>query len=139
VLASFIASPKFTRHEFNEYVLPAVHSETNTAAQSAPTQALELAHALSFRTGLGHSLYADAHATSNITAEDVRDLHARAVSNPGSVAVLGTGISTESLTKLFESAFSAHKKASSTSEPEAPAAPATAYHGGMTCIASAHV
>ncbi|KAH9985913.1 Metalloenzyme, LuxS/M16 peptidase-like protein [Russula vinacea] len=95
VLASFLASPKFTRHELSEYVLPAVHSESAAATQSAPTHALELAHALAFRSGLGYSLYADSHAAGSITAEDIRDLHARAVSNPGSVAVLGTGISTE--------------------------------------------
>ena len=138
VLASFLASPKFTRHELSEYVLPAVHSESSVATQSAPTHALELAHALAFRNGLGHSLYADAHATGTITAEDVRNLHARAVSNPGGVAVLGTGISTESLAKLFESSFSTHKKASATPVPETHAAPATAYHGGATRIASAH-
>ena len=138
VLASFLASPKFTRHELNEYVLPAVHSESSAATQSAPTHALELAHGLAFRNGLGYSLYADAHSTGNITAEDVRDLHAHAVSNPGGVAVLGTGISTESLAKLFDNAFSAHKKASTTPVPETRAPPATAYHGGATRVASAH-
>jgi ubiquinol-cytochrome c reductase core subunit 2 len=115
VLASFLASPKFTRHELNEYVLPAVHSESSAATQSAPIHALELAHALAFRSGLGHSLYADAHATGNITAEDVRDLHARAVGNPRGVAVLGTGITTDSLAKLLESAYSAHNKKASSS------------------------
>jgi ubiquinol-cytochrome c reductase core subunit 2 len=138
VLASFLASPKFTRHELNEYVLPAVHSESSAAIQSAPTHALELAHALAFRNGLGYSLYADAHAAGTITAEDVRDLHARAVGNPGGVAVLGTGISTESLAKLLESAFSANKKASATPVPETRTAPATAYHGGAARVASAH-
>ncbi|KAH9034226.1 LuxS/MPP-like metallohydrolase [Lactarius pseudohatsudake] len=136
VLASFLASPKFTRHELNEYVLPAVHSESSAAAQSALTHALELAHALAFRNGLGHALYADPHAAGTITTEDVRDLHARAVSNP--VAVLGTGISTESLAKLLESSFSAHKTASATPVSGTHAAPATAYHGGASRIASAH-
>jgi ubiquinol-cytochrome c reductase core subunit 2 len=140
VLASFLASPKFTRHELNEYVLPAVHSESAAATLSAPTHALELAHALAFRNGLGNSLYADAHATATITAEDVRDLHARAVGNPNGVAVLGTGISTESLAKLLESSYSAaHKKTpATTTTHETHASPATAYHGGATRIASAH-
>ncbi|KAI0252304.1 Metalloenzyme, LuxS/M16 peptidase-like protein [Lactifluus subvellereus] len=142
VLASFLASPKFTRHEFSEYVLPAVHSESSAAAQSAPTHALELAHALAFRNGLGHSLYADSHALGNITADDVRDLHARAVGNPSSVAILGTGISTESLAKLFENAFSAHHKkasAAASAPVPAPAPPAaTTYHGGSARVPSAH-
>lgn len=119
-------------------MLPAVSSETKAATQSASIYALELAHALAFRNGLGHSLYADSHATGSITAEDVQDLHARAVSNPGNVAVLGTGISTESLAKLFETAISAHKR-SATSTPSAVAPPATTtYHGSTTRVASAH-
>jgi hypothetical protein len=64
VLASFLASPKFTRHELSEYVLPAVNLESTAAAQSAQSasiHALELTHALAFRIGLGlgYSLYAD--------------------------------------------------------------------------------
>jgi ubiquinol-cytochrome c reductase core subunit 2 len=118
-------------------VLPAVHSESTAATQSSPTHVLELAHALAFRNGLGHSLYADSHATGNITAEDIRDLHARAVSNPSGVAILGTGISTESLTKLFETAVSAHKASATKPTPSAASAPATAYHGGAARIASA--
>ena len=119
-------------------MLPAVHSESAAATQSAPTHALELAHALAFRSGLGYSLYADSHAASSITAEDIRDLHARAVSNPGSVAVLGTGISTEPLAKLFETAVSAHKASAKTPVPSAAPAPATtAYHGGAARVASA--
>lgn len=119
-------------------MLPAVNSESTAATQSASIYALELAHALAFRNGLGHSLYADSHATGNITAEDVRDLHARAVSNPSNVAVLGTGISTESLAKLFETAVSAHKASAATSTPSAVPATATAYHGSTTRVASAH-
>jgi ubiquinol-cytochrome c reductase core subunit 2 len=118
-------------------VLPAVNSESTAATQSASIHALELAHALAFRNGLGHSLYADSHATGKITAEDVRDLHARVVSNPSDVAILGTGISTESLAKLFETAFSAHKASAATPTPSAVPAPATAYHGSTTRVASA--
>ena len=121
-------------------MLPAVSSESTAATQSASIYALELAHALAFRNGLGHSLYADSHATGSITAEDVQDLHARAVSNPSNVAVLGTGISTESLAKLFETAISAHKRSSAAmSTPSAVAPPATTtYHGSTTRVASAH-
>jgi ubiquinol-cytochrome c reductase core subunit 2 len=51
--ASFLASPKFTHHELSKYVLPAVDSESSAATQSAPTHALELAHALAFHDDLG--------------------------------------------------------------------------------------
>ena len=137
VLASFIASPKFSRHELSEYVLPAVHSESAAAVQAVPTHVLELAHQLAFRNGLGYSLYADSQTTGDITTDDVRDFHARAVGNPSSVAVLGTGISTESLAKLLESALSAYK-APATPVSTSPAAPATTYRGGVARVASAH-
>ena len=137
VLASFLASPKFTCHELSEYVLPAVHSESSAAIQSAPTHILEFAQELAFRNGLGYSLYADSQTTGSITAEDVRDLHAQAFGNPSSVAAPGTGISTEPLAKLFESAFSSYK-APATPSPTMPAVPATKYHGGAARVASAH-
>ncbi len=119
-------------------MLPVVNSESTAATQSAPIHALELAHALAFRNGLGHSLYADSHSTGSITAEDVRDLHAQSINSPSNVAVLGTGISTESLAKLFETAISAHKASAATSTPSGTPAPATAYHGGTTHVASTH-
>jgi len=74
-------------------------------------------------------LYANGQTTGDITAEDVRDLHAQ--------AVLGTGISTESLAKLFERTFSSYK-APATCIPTTPTAPATKYHGGAAHVASAH-
>jgi len=76
-----------------------------------------------------YSLYADGQTTGDITAEDVRDLHAQ--------AVLGTGISTELLAKLFERTFSSYK-APATRIPMTPTVPAMKYHGGAACIASAH-
>jgi len=76
-----------------------------------------------------YSLYTNGQTTGDITAEDVRDLHAQ--------AVLGTGISTESLAKLFERTFSSYK-APATRIPTMPTAPAMKYHGGAARVASAH-
>ena len=56
------------------------------------------------RVGFPHS-----HATSNITAEDIQDLHMQAISNPNNMVILGTGIFMELLIKLFKTAFSSHK------------------------------
>jgi len=76
-----------------------------------------------------YSLYADSQTTGDITAEDVRDLHAQ--------AVLGTGISTELLAKLFKRTFSSYK-APATRIPMMPTAPVTKYHGGAARVASTH-
>jgi hypothetical protein len=78
---------------------------------------------LAFRNGLGYSLYADGRTTGNITSEDIRELHTWAVSHSNSVAVLSTGISTELLAKLFETAVSAHKASAMTSTPLRPPIP----------------
>ena len=64
------------------------------------------------------------------------NLHAQAVGNPSSIAVLGTGISIKSLAKLFKSAFS--YKAPATRIPITPTAPVTKYHGGAARVASTH-
>ena len=76
-----------------------------------------------------YSLYANSQTTGDITAEDVQDLHAQ--------AVLGTGISTKLLAKLFERTFSSYK-APATCIPTTPTAPATKYHGGAARVASVH-
>jgi len=62
------------------------------------------------------------------------DLHAQAVGNPSSIAILGTGISIELLAKLFKSTFS--YKAPAMHIPTTPAAPVTKYHGGAAHVAS---
>jgi len=76
-----------------------------------------------------YSLYAEGQTTGDITAEDVWDSHAQ--------AILGTGISTESLAKLFERTFSSYK-APATCIPTTPTVPAMKYHGGVACVASAY-
>jgi hypothetical protein len=81
-------------------------------------------------------LYVDSHATGNITAEDVRDLHARAISNPSNMAILGIGISTES--QALRDRRLVHKTSAATSTPSAIPVPTMAYHGSTTHVASAH-
>ena len=138
VLTSFLTSPKFTRHELNEYVLPAVHAESAAAAHTASTQALELAHALAFRSGLGYSLFADAELTGSITTEDVHAFQAQAVADLSNVALLGTGIAPDVLAALFEKSFAASKSAGTAAAATPIAAVKSAYHGGATRVASAH-
>ncbi|KAA1475926.1 LuxS/MPP-like metallohydrolase [Dentipellis sp. KUC8613] len=135
VLASFLSSARFTRHELEEYVLPSVLAEAEAAGLSPSTNALELAHALAFRNGLGASLFADAEATSDITSADVRALSSAALADPSSVAVLGTGISADALAALFSKSFAPSASAPATTPA---AAPKSAYHGGASRVKGAH-
>ncbi|KAF7370703.1 Peptidase-M16 domain-containing protein [Mycena sanguinolenta] len=76
VLASVIASSKYYRHDYEELVLPAIQSEVNDLHRDPATLAVELAHALAFRNGLGASLFATAHTP--VTATDVEQFAASA-------------------------------------------------------------
>jgi len=129
VLASFITSAKFTRHEFTEYVLPVVEAESTAASADPATKALELAHTLAFRSGLGSSLFASPHPS--FTSEDIRSFAASAFSS-SNIAVLGTGIEQTTLANLV--AKSLGKIGSSTST--STTAPTASYFGGETRVES---
>ena len=123
VLSSFITSAKFTRHEFDEYVAPLVAADTEAATSDPATHAIDTAHALAFRSGLGSSLFAPAH--NSITAADIKSF-ASASFTKGNIAVVGTGIDQSTLNKLVEQSFTSTKDSSVVS------APASKYFGGET-------
>ena len=129
VLSSFVADAKYTRHELAEYVAPVCTAESAALNASPVAVALELAHAAAFRTGLGAPLVQASY--DGVTVESVKEHAARAFAK-GNIAVLGTGISTEELSKLVGASLSGLPAASASSTP------ASAYHGGETRVASAH-
>src|SRR4051812_5472119 len=98
VLAQSLSSTRFSRHELDESVLPVVLAESAEAASSPVLKAIETAHSLAFRHGLGASLFADEHAA--VTDDAVRE-YARSAFSKGNVAVIGQGISAETLTAVF--------------------------------------
>lgn len=127
LLTSFITSAKFARHEYQEYVVPIIESESNTASSNPATYAIELAHALAFRSGLGSSLFASPH--QEVTLDDIKSFAASAFSK-ANVAVLGTGIDQATLSKLVDKTFS-----SAPSAPTPSSSPST-YFGGETRLES---
>ncbi|EIN05109.1 LuxS/MPP-like metallohydrolase [Punctularia strigosozonata HHB-11173 SS5] len=129
LLTSFITSSKFTRHELNESVAPVVEAESTAASQDSATRALELAHALAFRNGLGLPLFAPSH--SGITHEEVKAFASSAFAK-GNFAFLGTGIDQSTLAKLVEQGLSG----ASASSSSAPSTGATKYFGGESRLAA---
>lgn len=123
VLSSFVTSAKFTRHEFEEYVRPLVSAETEAASRDSATLAIDTAHSLAFRSGLGSSLFAPAH--HDLTVEDIKSF-ASSTFTKDNIAVLGTGIDQATLSTLIEKAFA---KAAARS---AVSAPVSKYFGGET-------
>src|ERR1700722_3831883 len=127
LLTSFVTSAKFTRHEFEEYVLPVVEAETRAALTDPATRAVDLAHALAFRSGLGSSIFASSE-NSSVNAGDVKAF-AASTFRKGNFAILGTGIDQHTLSKLVEHDLgsSALATAETTTRP-------TSYFGGETRI-----
>ena len=99
VLSSFLTSAKFTRYELTEWVGPVSDAEATAALADPATRALDLAHALAFRNGLGNSLFAT--PGHHVSEEDVKTF-AQSAFGAGNVAVLGTGIDPAALEKLLE-------------------------------------
>ena len=127
VLASFITGARLARHELTELVLPVVEADSVAASNDPTTKALEAAHAIAFRHGLGASLFATQHPS--FTADDIKAFAASAFSN-GNIAVLGTGIDQAKLSKLVEKSLGKIPSSSST------ATPSTKYFGGETRVES---
>lgn len=128
VLSSFVTGAKLARHELNELVLPVVEADSIAASNDPTTKALEAAHAIAFRQGLGAPLFATQHPV--FTVDDIKAFAASAFSI-GNIAVLGTGIDQAKLSKLVERSLG--QKISSSSSA---ATPPTKYHGGETRVES---
>ncbi|KAG6329508.1 hypothetical protein ID866_9581 [Astraeus odoratus] len=129
LLVSVLTSTKFHPYEYSEYVLPVVRDESTAASQSPSSLALEAAHALAFRTGLGAPLLAGPHA--HVSLESVKSFAASAFA-AGNVAVIGTGIDSARLAELVD------KSLAETPLPTASSSPTSSskYFGGSTRIDS---
>lgn len=125
VLSSFVTDAKFTRHELQEYVAPVCAAESAAAASNPATRALELAHILAFRNGLGAPLLSAEH--DPVDVEAIKE-YASSVFSKGNIAVLGTGISQETLTHLLE------KSLGKLSANAAPSSSPSKYFGGETRV-----
>ncbi|TIB94472.1 LuxS/MPP-like metallohydrolase [Wallemia mellicola] len=100
ILADVVKSTKFTQHEYDEAVKPALQAEFNAAQQNALIQAIDTAHTIAFRRGLGNSLFSASEHP--VKLEDVK-AYASKVYSADNVAFLSTGPSdiSSSLSKYF--------------------------------------
>jgi len=127
LLASVLSSTHYYPHEYAELVLPTIQSESISALASSSTIAMDAAHSIAFRRGLGNSLYASPH--SPVSAADVKGFAQKAFAK-SNIAVLGAGISTDVLSKAVQSAFG------SGSGGAALSGGSSQYFGGESRIAS---
>jgi ubiquinol-cytochrome c reductase core subunit 2 len=106
----------------------AVQDEAVQAGANPATVALETAHRLAFRTGLGNGLFAPSHAPVNV--HDIKQ-YADSVLVPGNVAFLSTGLEADALARLVGDKF---EEASLGKNIAAPTSNATKYYGGETRV-----
>lgn len=93
------------------------------AASNPAVRAIEIAHLLAFRSGLGSSLFAPAH--NSITEQDVKAFATSAFAK-NNIAVIGSGISQAALSKLVEGTLASAPASAPFSSP------ASTYFGGET-------
>jgi ubiquinol-cytochrome c reductase core subunit 2 len=103
-----------------------VQNETITGLSDPSTLALDIAHNLAFRRGLGNSLFASPH--SPVSAQDVRSYAQKAFAK-SNIAVLGSGISSDALSKAVQSSFGGSSSSSSGGSGGLSAGSST-YYGG---------
>lgn len=129
LLTSVLTTTKFLPYEYSEYVLPVVRDESTHASHVPSTVAIEAAHALAFRTGLGAPLFAGPHTP--VSLESVKAFASSAFAS-GNVAVIGTGIDSARLAELVD------RTLAETPLPSGPSSPSTSskYFGGATRIDS---
>lgn len=129
LLISQLTSTRFARHEFIETVAPSVKADATAAYNDPAVLALELAHSIAFRNGLGAGLFAS--ISSAVTVSDVKE-YASKVYSKDNVAIVGTGVDEALLKKLVEEHFAEH----GVSGGGAPSAGAkSSYFGGETRVA----
>lgn len=127
VLSSVLSSSDLTSHELYESVGPAAAAESSSATADPAIIALDTAHVLAFRSGLGNLLFTAPQGS--LAAEDVRSFAAKAFTKEN-VAALGYGISSPVLTSLIQ------EKLSGLPSQGGIQSGATKYYGGEARIES---
>ncbi|POW17201.1 hypothetical protein PSTT_00609, partial [Puccinia striiformis] len=131
VLGDVLTSSKLTRHEFHEEVLPGAKSEYTQAQEDPTIVAIDQAHQLAFRGGLGNSLFINPHLSAS--HESVIDYARSSFGNTKDQAIVSTGIEAERLTELVNQFFIVPTTTSSASSDQK-----SSYHGGEARITSPH-
>ncbi|GAA5974204.1 hypothetical protein JCM11641_003324 [Rhodosporidiobolus odoratus] len=127
-LGDAITQAKFPLYEYNEEVVPQVAGEYEQAIQNSATYALDLAHQLAFRKGLGNSLFASPHtAVDHPTAVSF----AKSAFAPSNFAVFGSNVDSGKLKSLVSDFFVSGSPSSSSMSSSA-----SQYYGGEVRVPS---
>lgn len=120
-------SPSHLAHEYNEAVVHTTSLESAAAAATPSVVALEAAHKLAFRSGLGNSLFADPLEPVGLT--DVHEFAASLAKRQ--IGIVGTGLSQEELVATLKDVFTEELAGQEGSKASGSA---TQYFGGEVRI-----
>lgn len=100
LLADVVKSTKYSAHEYKEAVKPAIEAEVNSLQRNPLIQAIDAAHTIAFRRGLGNSLFSASE--SPVDLQDVKKFASK-VYSADNIAFLTTGQSdlSSSLSSYF--------------------------------------
>ncbi|MBW0491025.1 hypothetical protein O181_030740 [Austropuccinia psidii MF-1] len=125
VLADVLTSSKFSRHEFNEEALPGTLAESNQAQSDSMILAIDCAHQLAFRKGLGNSLFAD--PSLPVSHDSAVEFARSSFANLNQHSIVATGIDPEKLLGLVNEFFAPSSSSISTTSVSSSK---SSYHGG---------
>ena len=111
--------------------MPSIKSETNSALSDPIISAVEVAHSIAFRRGLGNSLYANDH---NLPSLDQIKEFASKVYTSDNIGFLSTGPNSSTFSSLIPQHFSELKQSQDGElKPEQ-----SLYHGGEQRLTPGH-
>ncbi|KAI8073670.1 Metalloenzyme, LuxS/M16 peptidase-like protein [Thamnidium elegans] len=101
ILSDVVSTQKFQQHEFYD-VAQQTATESSNALACAEINAIETAHQVAFRTGLGNSIFAKPSAR---ISNDAVKAYAQQLFTQENITLVGTGIEHEQLQSLAETYF----------------------------------
>ncbi|KAH9823811.1 Metalloenzyme, LuxS/M16 peptidase-like protein [Melampsora americana] len=128
LLGDVLSCSKFLPHEFNEEVIPGVISDYHQAQLDPNVKAMDLAHQLAYRRGLGHSLFATPHP--QISHRSAVEFALQSFAQSSQNLVIGTGLESDSLVELVNQFFKPTTSTTSTTTTSPSTTEKSKYYGG---------
>lgn len=134
VLGDVLTSSEFSIHEYNEEALPGAISEYHQSRLDTTVVAVDQAHQVAFRKGLGNSIFLNPH--SHVSHDLVIEYARNKFGQVKEQSIVGTGIHSEKLTELVNQFFSTPSSIDSSTKVGQQEFSKSTYYGGDARITS---
>jgi len=137
ILGEVLSDAKMATYEYTESVLPQVETEYAQAIGTPEVFALDVAHQLAFRHGLGNSMFATPH--TEVPYDMAINYAKQTFSSPSNIAVVASNVESSSLKSMVGEHFESSSNTSATSAPSSTPSASDRYYGGEVRVpATAH-